>query len=265
MTNPLVIDYAFTHPNPLAIKAAGAIGVVRYLSPDPTKNLTAVEIEALYAAGLDYAMVWESTAQAMLGGAAQGIKDGQRAAELAEMIGAPANQPIYYAADFDATTANIAACAAYMLAAINSSDRPGGLYGDIVLIHGVHQLCPDVAYFWEPEAWNGQVVDSLACLYQRVRPTMTIAPMGVWDEDVVLKADWGQSRFTKPVPILVPPAVNTEVQTMYVQAPDGSVAVVNLWTWQKRHIVPGPEWDVLRKAVTLVPVSQADYDAIPTA
>ncbi len=77
---PQVVDYSFTHPVPARIKAAGYVGVMRYLSPGPNaKNLTTAERDALLAAGLSIGVVWETVANR----AAQGFDAGAHDAQVA--------------------------------------------------------------------------------------------------------------------------------------------------------------------------------------
>ena len=55
-----LVDYSFSRPSAASIAAAGFIGVVRYLSGNAGKDLSAGERDALHAAGLAIALVWET-------------------------------------------------------------------------------------------------------------------------------------------------------------------------------------------------------------
>ena len=57
------------------IKAAGYSGALRYLSNDPTKDLTKDEAEALQAVGLSVGLVWETTARRATAGRKAGASD----------------------------------------------------------------------------------------------------------------------------------------------------------------------------------------------
>jgi hypothetical protein len=56
------IDFAYTHPNPAAVRAAGYQFVLGYVSNSPGKNLTAALASAYRAAGLGVGLVWETAA-----------------------------------------------------------------------------------------------------------------------------------------------------------------------------------------------------------
>lgn len=99
----LGIDYAWQHPDPKAIKAAGYGFVCRYYSRDPSKNLTRAEADALAAAGLWIVGNWEHAADDALGGYAAGIANARLARSLADACGQPATRPIYESDDWDVT------------------------------------------------------------------------------------------------------------------------------------------------------------------
>src|SRR5205807_968244 len=66
------VDYAWSHPSPSAVRADGYTFAARYLSYDPSKNLSVGEKDALWGAGVDVIVVWEQTAAAALNGYGQG-------------------------------------------------------------------------------------------------------------------------------------------------------------------------------------------------
>jgi hypothetical protein len=100
----LVLDYAWARPSPAAIAGAGYSGVLRYLSFEPSKNLSPAERDGLWAAGLSIGLVWEATAQAPLQGFSRGQSDARNANDQADALGWPGNVVIIYAVDFDART-----------------------------------------------------------------------------------------------------------------------------------------------------------------
>lgn len=97
----LVLDYSWARPSPAAIKGAGYSGVIRYLSYEPSKNLSNAERDALWREGLSIGLVWEATAQAPLGGYARGQADAREANRQADAFGWPRDVVIIYAIDFD--------------------------------------------------------------------------------------------------------------------------------------------------------------------
>lgn len=195
MTGPAVVDYSFARPNPADIKAAGYQGVVRYLSWLPNaKVVTRPEAEAIWAAGLDLALVWESTAQAASGGRPAGQKEGAEALRQADAVGWPADRPVYFVLE-DPTripTSSWPAVADYCRGLQDAGwpvERVGG-YGSQALIE--HLLAAGlIGWGWQVGGWSPTV--SGAChLYQRTTPTMAgPAWAGDVDEDAVLKPDWG--------------------------------------------------------------------------
>src|SRR5437764_7148845 len=70
------VDYAWSRPSPNGLHNEGYTFAARYLSHDTSgKNISAGEAAALWSAGVDTVVVWESTATAVLGGHAQGVAD----------------------------------------------------------------------------------------------------------------------------------------------------------------------------------------------
>jgi len=75
------VDWVATGPSPAELKAAGKTFALRYLDRHDagTTLLTAAEVTALHAAGIDVGCIAEWGAQRMLGGGSAGTIDGQRA------------------------------------------------------------------------------------------------------------------------------------------------------------------------------------------
>lgn len=91
-------------PSPTVLKAADIRFVGRYLStPGNPKNLTAAEAEALHAAGIDIAVIFETTGTSALGGGKAGRQDALLALQAANKLGIPNGVAIYFAVDYDAT------------------------------------------------------------------------------------------------------------------------------------------------------------------
>lgn len=102
------IDYSFDHPTPAQIKTSGARFVCRYLAPvnssTRAKVITRDEAQALRAADLGVVLVWEWTADRAAAGRAAGVADARAALAQADALGAD-GCPIFFAVDFDASTA----------------------------------------------------------------------------------------------------------------------------------------------------------------
>lgn len=181
MSPDRVVDYSFSRPNPASIKAAGYVGVARYLGHGSGKLLTAGELAGIHAAGLAVAVVWETSANRMDGGAPAGAADAREANAQADGLGIPDDRPIYFANDQNLATP---AHRAYMQAAHDTSKRPAGPYGSTALI--------DVAavfgcrYGWKVQTWGGPTPNATLEQMPNVHPD--IAGTDVND---VLKPDWG--------------------------------------------------------------------------
>jgi hypothetical protein len=198
----LAVDYAWTHPNPAAIRAAGYVAVLRYLSPDASKNLTGAERDAVWAAGLAVGLVWESSATRALSGAPGGAADARAANDQADALGVPATVPIYYADDTQSTADQVRP---YYQGAGSVGRRPVGGYGDIdvvdpLLAEGI------ITVGWQTAAWSAGRVSSIAHLYQRVTPTRpSVGPASSYDENVILRPDWG--AWTPATSTVIPPSL----------------------------------------------------------
>ncbi len=97
--NPVYgVDYSWARPSPAALHADGYAFAARYLSYEPSKNISAGEVQALRAAGLDTVVVWEQGSTDMLDGYARGVEHAQAADAQAKAAGMPAGRPIYFAA-----------------------------------------------------------------------------------------------------------------------------------------------------------------------
>jgi hypothetical protein len=187
------IDYAWHHEvDAGAFLRSGVTFVVRYLSNDASKSLGAAEARLLCAAGLDLVVVWESSARRALTGRAAGAADARRAAAQAHACGMPARRPVYFAADFDASDAELPRVAEYLRgAAVAIGAARIGVYGGYRVVN--HCLDARVARFaWQTSAWSNGRRDARAQLYQHGYGAVVggIA----CDRDTAYAADFGQWR-----------------------------------------------------------------------
>jgi hypothetical protein len=99
-----VIDYAYGHPSPASLRAAGVSGVARYLSYLPnSKVITPAEYKAHRAAGIDVVLVWERDAQDFVAPGFDAHAAAVEALRQARAMGYPEDAAIYYALDWDVT------------------------------------------------------------------------------------------------------------------------------------------------------------------
>lgn len=178
------IDYSWTKPTPKAIKAAGYIGVLRYLSPTPSKNLSPTERDALHTAGLGILLAWEWTATRATQGRGAGYADAASANQLADALMYP-DLPIFYAVDGDYPWAEVAP---YFNAARGASQRPVKVYGSGSVVNGAFTTGFGTNQ-WQTVAWSGTYVSPHCGVYQRL--TKTLPPIAgvsptAYDENAVL-------------------------------------------------------------------------------
>src|SRR5206468_4010616 len=114
------VDFAYTHPNPAAVRAADYRFVMGYVSNSPGKNMTAALAQSYLAAGLGVGLVWETAADRVKSGGAGGGADGAAASAQAKAIGYPTNCHLYFAVDYAEPASDFPVTAAYA-SAFNSA------------------------------------------------------------------------------------------------------------------------------------------------
>ncbi|MGH3764607.1 MAG: DUF1906 domain-containing protein [Pseudonocardiaceae bacterium] len=190
----LGLDYGGGRPGGAAIKAAGFRFVCRYLSEGgptlPGKLLTPAECTDLQAHGIAVAVNWETTADRMKAGHSAGVADAQRADAQVRAVGHPADRPVYFSADWDATPADQAKIDDYLrgAASVIGPERVG-VYGS----YYVCKRCFDngtARWAWQTGAWSGGNREPRAHIYQRIG-FVTVGGVQC-DVNEALKPDFGQ-------------------------------------------------------------------------
>jgi hypothetical protein len=181
------VDYSAGRPGGKALADAGMRFAARYLSHNPSKNLTPAEADDLAAHGVSCVVVWETTASRAGAGRAAGIADAKEAAAQAKACGQPAGRPIYFAVDWDA---NPTVVVPYFqgVASVLGLARTG-VYGGYKVVDYLldHKLA---TWAWQTVAWSGGRRDSRAVIRQYAS---TIRINGVeCDHDTAMAADYGQ-------------------------------------------------------------------------
>jgi hypothetical protein len=211
------IDYSFGEGLTVAqMKAAGVKFVCRYISGSSLasnpKNISKTEFNNLVHGGIDVVLVWETTADRILGGHVAGVQDALAADAATGALGA-IGLPVYFAADFDATEGQQAAINAYLdgVASVIGHDRTG-LYAGFYPIARAFNA-GKIRYGWQTYAWSGGQLDGRAQLYQysnghQMGPTQV-------DYDKATHVDYGQWPLhvgpTPPPPPAPKPAVGLPV------------------------------------------------------
>jgi hypothetical protein len=161
------VDYAWGHPRPQVLAQQGYRFACRYLSRDPSKNLTAGEAQALHAAGVATVSNWEAVPGAPRNGYSQGVRDAQDAASQHLACGGPGNRPIYFSVDFPATADELGGPVTEYFRGVASvlGVARTGAYGGIATIsylfdHGL------IRWGWQTYAWSAGRWDSRAQLRQ---------------------------------------------------------------------------------------------------
>ncbi|MFC0334690.1 glycoside hydrolase domain-containing protein [Paenibacillus sepulcri] len=158
------------HSLAAAIKEAGYDFVCRYYNRNnPGKNVTRKEAEALSGAGLHLVAVWENGFPTSPGyfSYAAGKRDGCDAHRYARSIGQPANTPIYFTVDFDASQEELSGgVSRYMQGVIDAFREEAaagtlydiGIYGSgLTCRHMRDAFSGGIAYAWlaESRGWSG--------------------------------------------------------------------------------------------------------------
>jgi hypothetical protein len=116
--------------------------------------LTKGEADKLRAAGLSVVSNWEFRTDDQLRGRDGGRYDAREAERIHKAVGGPANAPIYFSTDFDASAAQLATCYEYLrgCADVLGWDRVG-VYGGYRTI--AYMAGKGVKWLWQTYAWSG--------------------------------------------------------------------------------------------------------------
>lgn len=187
-----VIDTAARPPTPDTIKGAGHKGQVVYISPDrtggglPGKPVTRAHVDALRAAGLSVAVVWQygkDTTDAppdVMRGREGGLADARAAQKKLDELGLN-DWPVFFAIDFDITLQqwNSTAAHYFRAAAEILGKHRVGIYGHSRVCHWagpddkvIAEVAPGRFLAWQTRSWSGGVIArDYAVLYQRIVDT----------------------------------------------------------------------------------------------
>lgn len=173
MTEIPGVDFSMARPAPSVLARAGYRFVLGYVSNSPSKNLTAQNVRDYLAAGLSVGLVWETTADRALAGAAAGATDGAAADRQADAIGYPVDCPIFFAVDQAVSLSQInGPIRAYAAAFDAAMKRPAGVYGSFLVVDTLVTAGQrPVRYGWQTAAWSAGALSSKANVYQRAAPS----------------------------------------------------------------------------------------------
>ncbi len=216
-----VVDYSAGVPSAQAVKNAGHLGAVRYVSerrPGANwmlgKPVTVAETHDFAAQNLATASVYQfgkaDTAD-WLGGAASAARHAPEAIRLHAAAGGPTGRPIYVAIDDNPTREQylnqIRPYLRAFQAALATAGYQTGVYGN----YNVIQWCTEDGigtFFWQHDWGSGGRVHPRATIHQKAGWRAVIDGVEV-DVNNVYAADWGQWSPGTPAaaPPLAPPAI----------------------------------------------------------
>lgn len=180
---------------PAALKAAGVVGVCRYVSRSSWKVIGKAEYAELRAAGIAVVLNFEDEANGWLGGAAAGKADAEFAVAAARALGYPAGAPIPSSADFNMTSAQWSVpCRAYAVA-YRDGVRAGGFTEGVYGPSDVLGWCKTLGYRWFWQAgmstsWSaGRNATAWPGAHLRQRRHQMVGGVDV-DHNDILRADW---------------------------------------------------------------------------
>ena len=186
VTGPPIADM-LAHDPPVAF-------VCRYLSAvnalTKQKLLSLDEAKTLSGAGLAIVSNYEWYADRALEGFASGVADAQIAAAQHTACGGPADRPIYFSVDFDATPAQLPTVGSYFkgVASVIDLSRTAayGPYEVIKYLFDNHLI----SWGWQTYAWSGGQWEPRAHI-QQYNNGVTLAGLSV-DYNRSMQSDFGQ-------------------------------------------------------------------------
>lgn len=214
-----VVDYAAGVPSAAAIKAAGHLGAVRYVSqprPDAAwmtgKPVTLAETQALAQQGLQTASVYQygraETAD-WLRGALGVAEHAPQAIALHQAAGGPTGRPIYVAIDDNPTaeqyTNQIRPYLQAFQAALQAAGYQTGVYGNYNVIDwavrdGIGQ------FYWMHDWGSGGRIHPRTTIHQLPVSEQRVIDGVTVDINNVYARDWGQWTPGQSAPLTSVPA-----------------------------------------------------------
>lgn len=186
------VDYSYSRPNLACLVQSGKHFVLRYLSHDENKALSAAEVSQIRAAGLGLGVVFEDAAGRATQGFAAGRDDAAFAAQQLLDCGVPPI-PIYFAVDEDVDPASVQPYFDGAAGVLGLSLT--GAYGSYRVCAGLH-----VGKRWQTYAWSGGQVLATADLYQYANGASLCG--GSVDLTRSLSADPGIWGVAPPTPVV---------------------------------------------------------------
>jgi hypothetical protein len=190
------VDWAYGDISPGTLKIAGKSFVCRYLSHDPSKNLTVAEAIRYSKAGIDLVVVWEDSGSGAAGGYSKGRSDANVALAQARALGKPHDAPIFFAVDFDAAGPEVESYFRGVASVLGVNGA--GIYAGLDAVEYIMDR-KIVGWAWQTYAWSNHKWDKRAKLRQ-VLISLTGSPLYVGgvqvDYDKSIAVNFGQWKST---------------------------------------------------------------------
>lgn len=161
------VDYSFTRPSIICLWGTGKEFIARYFGPgSASKHGTRSECAAAISLGFDIVSLVEGFGDDANLGYSKGVEQARSGNSGAVAAGMPGDRPLFFAVDFDASTAQLANVARYLdgCASVIGRNRVG-VYGGYRTV----KYCADrglSAYNFQTYAWSGGAWHSSAGLQQ---------------------------------------------------------------------------------------------------
>ncbi len=191
-------DIAWSKPSGSALSGAGFTVASLYVGQDNTgKNMTQAVVDDYHNHGVAVITNFEYGAQQMANGHQQGVFDARLGLSQAQACGMPGDRPIYYSADWAATSSQIQNGIIPYLVGARSVTGPGtvGVYGSYYVVSAVHSYWQatfpgEKIWLCQTAAWsNGNIYNPID-LYQDA--TTSVVGGITIDNDFLHSADAGQ-------------------------------------------------------------------------
>jgi glycoside hydrolase-like protein len=203
---------------PASLRALGCSVVFRYVVPGYAKSLTAAEYAELRAAGITVILIYETSADFMLGGYHSGQRAAIAARSFATSLGAPATAMIFYSLDIGATPQQLDSALSFLdgAASVDPAGKAGvGAYGEYAF---VKRAINDGYAGWGTVGWSGGQRDPRAIAWQTGQGT-TIDGIPVDYNDL------NPAAFTQGDPAVaptIPPSIAAKFPNLVADFPPNS-------------------------------------------
>jgi hypothetical protein len=215
----LMADWSFYDDAMPAIDVPQIVGVARYFSGNPAKDISDAERRKHHADGKWVLPVFETSANRARAGAAAGREDRLAAEAQADDLGWPVEDTVFMAVDFDATWAQVVD---YFNGVNAVKRRPVGVYGSgLIVDRSIEAGLASDGWESASRSWgHGYGRSQHASLLQRTTKSVHIKGVSdeQWDENLVIPGRkiipvWnpGEPAWKKPPP--PPPPVKKPTST----------------------------------------------------